>query len=230
MTEDNSTTERTSRSTPTVERSAPPKARRPYHHGDLRRTLLDTALALVENEGVSHLTLREIARRAGVSHAAPYRHFADKAALLAAVAEEGFQTMRAALIEASDRVDASDALGRLRASGVAYVGFASSHGSHYRVMFGPEIVDRAAHPTLHEASQQTFRVLVDQIVEAQKQGALRGGPPLDLAVANWATAHGLSMLLLDRQLASMPEECSDPSRVLYQVIEGMLAKPVGAAG
>src|SRR5437879_2813384 len=99
--------------------------KRPYHHGNLRQALVDAALELIEERGVSALTLREVARRVGVTHAAPQRHFADRAALVAAVAEEGFRGLGAhvAVVRASARTPAQ----RLRALGVAYVEYALAH-------------------------------------------------------------------------------------------------------
>ncbi|MBW2257316.1 MAG: TetR/AcrR family transcriptional regulator, partial [Deltaproteobacteria bacterium] len=117
------------------------KRRGSYHHGDLRRALVDAALLLIERSGASGVTLRGAARLAGVSQTAPYRHFSDKRALLAAVAEQGFQSLSTQLREASASHE-GDPMGRLRALGVAYVHFAQAQPSHFRVMFGPQVGDR----------------------------------------------------------------------------------------
>ena len=124
--------------------SSQPKPR--YHHGDLRRALIDASLALIAEEGFSALTLREVARRAGVTHAAPYRHFADKEALLAAVAEEGFRAMASDMRERMDKETSPTE--RLLACGVAYVLFAVRHPSHFRVMFGPHFTQPSEHEDL----------------------------------------------------------------------------------
>src|SRR5258707_1216881 len=105
-----------------------------YHHGDLRRALIDAARVLVEREGRQALTLRAAARMAGVSQAAPYRHFPDKNALLAAVAEDGVRALAAWLRGAAARHE-GDPLARLQALGVAYVTFAVTSTAHFRVMF-----------------------------------------------------------------------------------------------
>src|SRR5437667_2422178 len=107
--------------------------KRPYHHGNLRQALIDAALELIEERGVSALTLREVARRVGVTHAAPQRQFADLAALVAAVAEQGFRGLPAhvAAVRGSARTPAQ----RLRALGVAYVEYALAHPAHLRVIF-----------------------------------------------------------------------------------------------
>jgi AcrR family transcriptional regulator len=175
------------------------RRRASYHHGNLRRALLDAALPLVEKEGPEALTLRAAARLAGVSQAAPYRHFADKRALLAAVAEEGFRAMtnemRGAIVPYPD-----DPLRRFRALGLSYVSFAASHPSHFRVMFGREIADKSASPSLSEAAAETFSLLVEAITECQRAGLVRPGDPRELALSAWSAVHGLSALLIDEQV------------------------------
>src|SRR5919202_2720315 len=111
--------------------SAPP--RRPYHHGALRRALLDAALAVIAQEGPAALSLRALARQVGVSHAASAHHFADKAGLLTAIAAEGYDLLAAALREAEERT------GSYLEMGVAYVHFAVTHRAHFEVMFRPEL-------------------------------------------------------------------------------------------
>src|ERR1700730_16885125 len=113
-----------------------PKLRRPkrYHHGDLPRALLDAALHIVETQGTQALTLRAAARSAGVSQAAPYRHFTNKEAILAAVAEEGFRSLMIAMRQ-SLQACGDIPLDRLRAVGIGYVNVSTSHSSHFRVMF-----------------------------------------------------------------------------------------------
>jgi AcrR family transcriptional regulator len=173
-----------------------------YHHGDLPRALLRAALRLVETEGAEALTLRGAARLAGVSQTAPYRHFADKQALLAAVAEEGFRTMTEAMRRASVSHEA-DPLGRFRALGLAYVEFATKHQAHFRVMFGRAAADRSAYPSLRAAAAETFGLLVDAIKDCQRAGLVRPGDPEELALAAWSGTHGLSSLAVDGQLGLM---------------------------
>ena len=124
--------------------SGRPKAKKKgaYHHGDLRRALLDAALLMVDREGPKGLSLRAVARLAGVSPAAPYRHFSGKEGLLGAVAREGFIAL-AESMEAAGRENSGLALAEFRAIALAYVKFAAANPSHFRVMFGPEVSDRA---------------------------------------------------------------------------------------
>jgi AcrR family transcriptional regulator len=189
----------------------PRRPRRPkrYHHGDLPRALLDSALRIVEAQGTDALTLRAVARLAGVSQAAPYRHFANKEAILAAVAEEGFRSLLAAIrqsVQACDDVP----LARLRAVGIGYVTFATSHPSHFRVMFGRDLADRSAFPALRQVADDTLAMVVGAIADCQRAGLVRPEEPAaDLALIAWSSVHGLSALLiegvLDRPVADVAE-------------------------
>ena len=185
--------------------------RRPkrYHHGDLPRALLDAALHIVETQGTEALTLRAVARLAGVSQAAPYRHFASKEALLAAVAEDGFRSLMAAMRQSLDDCGEGP-LGRLRAVGLGYVTFATSHPSHFRVMFGRERVERSAFPSLRQAADDTLGIVVDAISDCQRAGLVRSEEPAaELALFAWSCVHGLSALLadgvLDKPVADIAE-------------------------
>jgi len=178
-----------------VARKTSSKSKPRYHHGDLRRSLIDASLALIAEEGFSALTLREVARRAGVTHAAPYRHFEDKEALLAAVAEEGFRAMTAQMHERMSRENGPAE--RLAACGVAYVLFAVRHPAHFRVMFGPHFARPALHEGLSTEGSNAFGLLVQSIIQGQQMGVLREGEPLPLALGAWSLVHGLASLLVD---------------------------------
>ena len=186
------------------------KARRPkrYHHGNLPRALLDAALRIVETDGAQALTLRAAARAAGVSQAAPYRHFANKDAILAAVAEDGFRSLMTAM---RDGVAASqDPLGRLRGVGIGYITFATSHPSHFCVMFGREMADRSASPTLRRLAEDTLTIVVDAIAECQREGLVRADEPAaELALIAWASVHGLSALLVEGVLDRPAHEVAE---------------------
>jgi AcrR family transcriptional regulator len=201
-----------------------------YHHGDLPRALVDAALELIGRHGVRALTLRAAARRAGVSQAAPYRHFADKDALLAAVAEEGFRLLTAAMRETA-QADGGDPLSRFRGLGLGYVSFAAGHPAHFRVMFGREIVERPPHPGLQAAGGAAFELLVDAIRDCQQAGIVRPGDPVALAVSAWSAVHGLSALVVDGQLDrdGPPDVAALAHAVTADLFLG-LAAPRPAAG
>ncbi|MBK7976355.1 MAG: TetR/AcrR family transcriptional regulator [Deltaproteobacteria bacterium] len=171
-----------------------------YHHGDLPNALVAAALELVRAEGSEALTLRAVARRAGVSEAAPYRHFADKDALLAAVAEQGFVSLRREMDAASARSSDVDTLTRLRRLGAAYVRFAVEHGAHFRVMSGPVVARRKQYPSLDRAANETFSRFVQALLDAQSDGFVAEGDIEELSLAAWAFVHGLAALAIEGHL------------------------------
>jgi AcrR family transcriptional regulator len=162
----------------------------PYHHGNLRRALTDTALDLIGERGPKGFTLTEVARRAGVSAAAPYRHFADKSDLVAAVAELGFQRLHDALLAAQGSRDGRDHLVEL---GRAYLRWALDHPDFYLVMFGAE-VERASYPGLVRAAEAAFSVLLEAIEAARSDGALQTKDARALAGSLWSVVHGAASL------------------------------------
>ena len=179
----------------------PPKKRgQAYHHGDLRRTLVDAALAIVEKSGLGALSLRDLARSVGVSHAAPYRHFPSREALLVELAIEGFVGLDAEM--RADAARATTTIERFVAIGRGYVRYAVAHPGHFRVMFSSELHDDAA-PALVAAGEPALRTLVDAVAAAQAEGLVGDGDPRALAVPAWSMVHGLSMLIIDRQLTPL---------------------------
>ncbi|QFZ75902.1 TetR family transcriptional regulator [Streptomyces fagopyri] len=182
---------------------------RPYHHGDLRRAILSAALDVIAAEGPSALSLRDLARRAGVSHAAPAHHFKDRTGLLTAIAAEGHGLLAATLTEAAD----------LREAGVHYVRFAREHPAHFQVMFTPELL-RADDVELTTARALTAESLRRAVA------ARRPGPDVDprlASVAAWSLAHGFATLLLGHNLDG-PVGDQDPEEV-FRVLTGMLFTP-----
>jgi len=163
--------------------------KRAYHHGDLSVALLRAAGNILEKEGVESLKLRAVARRAGVSHNAPYRHFPEREALLAALAAEGFEW----LSEAQRKAAAAG----LRAMGEAYVHFALAHPQRFRLMFGGQI-SLARHPQLREVATKACEGLAGAL-SARVPG---GQDARDSSIAAWALVHGLAQLLLGARLSS----------------------------
>jgi|ERR1051326_3727998 AcrR family transcriptional regulator len=203
------------------------RRRRRYHHGDLRRGLIEAALKLIAERGPGGFTLREAARRAGVTHTAPYRHYASREALLVAVAEDGFTGLRDALEMAAKRTG-EDPLAKLEAMGTAYVRYAVTHPSHFRVMFGGVIVDKFSHSRLAEATAAAFTPLVETIAACQAAGYVRDGIASDLAVPLLSTAHGFAWLLLDGQGSAAATDVATietrTAQVTDAVYEGLRAR------
>jgi AcrR family transcriptional regulator len=181
------------------------KPRDQYHHGDLRRALLDEALRTIHQDGVDALTLRAIGLRLGVSRTALYRHFTDKRALLASVATEGFRLLTERLLDAWK----AGGIRGFNAMGIAYIRFAMANRSHYRVMFGGSVDHGPRDEDLMRESTAAFQALVDAIVALQKDGAVTKDDPLQLARFIWAAVHGVSMLIIDDQLPHQQAQIDD---------------------
>jgi AcrR family transcriptional regulator len=177
-----------------------------YHHGNLHEGLIRAAIELMEAGGVDALTLRAAARRAGVSPAAPYRHFEDKASLLAAVAYQGFEALLAEMTAALER-SGDDPLRAMKVLGAAYVGFALKNPPLFRVMFGPEVANRERFPELEEIASATMILQAETLTRCQELGLIRPGSSLELGLAAWTTMHGCASLLLAQQIpAEMTEQ------------------------
>jgi AcrR family transcriptional regulator len=203
-----------------------------YHHGRLPEALLEAAAKLIADQGVANLSLREVARRAGVSHGAPAHHFTDKAGVLTALAAQGFSLFTAALCAARDAAG-GDALARLAATGRAYVRFAVEHRAHFEVMFRPELL-RREDPALHAAQAAAYAVLGGAIGAAQAAGYVADGDVEVLAVRAWSEAHGLAVLWLSGNLRAS-ERYPDLESLVTAVFAGgpelaQHAAPSKAAG
>ncbi|MEW5918833.1 MAG: TetR/AcrR family transcriptional regulator [Gemmatimonadota bacterium] len=166
-----------------------------YHHGDLKAALVACATDILRKKGPEALTLRSVSEAAGVSVAAPYRHFADRRELMAAVAEEGFRGMREAMMAAMQKGGREG----LRGVAQAYVRFAHENPAVYRVMFGPEVADNSDLPALRETARSVLGFVAQGMSELQKAGMIGPGDPALMAVVTWAQLHGLAMLSLDGQ-------------------------------
>jgi AcrR family transcriptional regulator len=193
------------------------KPRNARYPGDLRRALIDAALAIVaENRGSGVLTLRGAARRVGVSHAAPAKHFADKKALLAAVGAEGMEQLHRAIAKARKQARDSSR-DRLIASGLAWIRFALENPSHYRVMYGPDVA-KADSPEFQRAAIEGFNLAKEIIVDCV-------GPELDveevrrLVIVVLSNLHGLAELYLNRQVP--PSVKGDPESLARLAMECM---------
>lgn len=159
---------------------------RSYHHGDLKAALLAAAATLLGEAGPAAISLREVARRAGVSHNAPYRHFPDRDSLLAALAAEGFRALAQ---------DMEESGGELAALGQCYVRFALEQPGRFALMFSASL-DKARHPELQDAAAALYQRLARAV-----QAAAPSRDPQVATLAAWSLVHGLAQLLLDRQLS-----------------------------
>jgi AcrR family transcriptional regulator len=175
---------------------ARPVRKATYHHGALREALVESAAQLASERGAASVSLREVARRAGVSQAAPYHYFSDKSALLAAVAEKGFRLFDASQAAALASA-AADPTVRLAELGVSYVRFALDRPHYFKVMFRPHLVEPGRYPSLSEVSGRAFERLVETVRDARLAHGHDDLDPLAVATLVWAVPHGLALLYLD---------------------------------
>ncbi|AZV37948.1 TetR family transcriptional regulator [Komagataeibacter xylinus] len=171
---------------------------RPYHHGDLRRALICTALDMLAADQNWTFTLREVARRTGVSHAAPYKHFQDREMLLRELARIGFVRLGEAMTGAMSS-DAPSTRAQFTAAAQACIGFACHNPGLYRLMFSSD-ADKTIDPPLHDAAMATFGILLRLLENGQRDGSFRPVAISAQAAASWAQVHGLAMLAISHQL------------------------------
>jgi AcrR family transcriptional regulator len=199
---------------------AEPRQKEGYHHGDLRRALLDATLMLVQEKGPHGFTLRAAARAAGVTPAAAYHHFEDKDALLAGVAEEGFELFREALSAASQK-PARSASERSRNVAVAYVLFAVEHATLFRVMVGFGV--RLRRGRLGALAIGTYKLVRSVLVEGLQEG--RSRPISDAEVLGWwSVVHGLAFLAIDGHLLRAGRSAKGVDQVVRAVIDALDAR------
>jgi AcrR family transcriptional regulator len=185
------------------------KKKSTYHHGSLRRAMIDAAIKTIAERGIDALNLRQLAARAGVSAGAPYHHFASRDELLTAIAAEGFERLAADLAAAQDAAP-SDLDARLEALGQAYIRFAIADPGSFRVMFHGDAA--ASGPTA--PGLRAFRLLRDCIVACQEAGLAPPSDPEPLVLTAWSAVHGFAMLWVDRAL---PFEGMDPERLAPEI-------------
>jgi AcrR family transcriptional regulator len=210
-----------------VQKKRRPPAPQPYHHGDLRHALIDTALEMVTEEQNWTFSLRELARRAGVSHQAPYNHFPEKQDLLGAVAVVGFERLRDAMLRSTAGIDAPAAL--VDAIGRTYVRLGLENPALYRLMFSPALADAGPgnRPTIARSAGARARAVLEEAIE---RGARSGAFAVSAdsredqilaAHVFWSAVHGLTMLVIDDLLAPNVSVKKMIERLLRTQIKGL---------
>ncbi len=164
-----------------------------YHHGRLRETLIEAGVAMLEEEGIHALSLRKVAKRAKVSHAAPYRHFEDKVALLSAVAEAGFRHLAQAMEQTMADAE-QDPHVQMFEIGRCYVMFGIAHPAQLTLMFS-DLLKVGTSESLLSAASRTFELLTQSVENGQQAGLIREGDSAEIARTVWAMEHGLAMLM-----------------------------------
>jgi AcrR family transcriptional regulator len=176
-------------------------AEQAYHHGDLRRALLDATESLLLESGLESFSLRECARRAGVSHGAPAHHFGDVKGLLTAFATVGFERMAQRMQQGAD-ASGSDAARRLMAVGQAYIGFALDHPAHFRLMFRCDRLDQQD-AALRQAGSAAAQSLAWALAAALRERGVAEDAMQDRCLLAWSAVHGLATLALDADLHAL---------------------------
>ena len=186
-----------------------PTTRASYHHGALRETLLEASLQLIETEGIGAVSLRRLAREAGVSPGAPYHHFPDRASLLAALSAQGYQLLASELSAA--KAAASTPVQALTELIAAYVSFAQHHAGYFRLMFRPELSKPQKHPDAKLAEDAASACLEEAVADCVRSGAVPAEQAGPLAMTAWSLGHGLASLWLDGELH---DSYDDPSALI----------------
>jgi AcrR family transcriptional regulator len=193
-----------------------------YHHGDLKNALIKAGVDILAKDGVSGLSLRKVASKTGVSHAAPYAHFADKQALIAAISTEGFRQLYERISSVADEYKTKPSR-QLVEVGWAYVQFALDDRDRFKVMFSGVLEKEKEYPEFVTESQRNFQ-LVKMVVEAnQASGVLRSGSSDLVALSAWGIIHGFIMLLLEGQIShTVLEQMSLRGLVEFQLEQIMM--------
>lgn len=199
-----------------------PTSRRPYHHGDLRQALIDAALELVEEGGIDRVSVREAGRRAGVSPAAPFRHFASKVELMTAVAEEAMRRFRAEIDSELARVADLDALSRFRALGTAYLRWAVRSPAHFEVISTRRAIDFGASEILMRTNEEIRAIMAALLREARDAGLLRVGDTDGLVLQARALAYGLARMWVDGQFDQWGGE-GNAEELMRESLDGYVA-------
>lgn len=173
-----------------------------YHHGDLPNALLRAVEEIILENGLRSVSLREAARRAGVSHSAPAHHFGDKDGLLAAFAKEGFRALEQALRGAAGATADEPPMDQMAALGLSYVRFAAEHPAHFEVMFRSGL-DKTGHEELHDQAKATFAALEERVLALQEAGFYTDGSTEAVALYFWSLAHGAASLWVDGQISGV---------------------------
>jgi len=201
---------------------------RPYHHGDLRKELLCAAREMLEDGTIASMSLRAVAKKVGVSHTAPYRHFKDKEELLAGIAAIGFNRLTARMA-AAVAAHPGDPAGQMQEAGYQYVKLALENPPCVQLMFGDILPCDDTYPELKQAGEEAFNGLKTIIVEGQSLGVFKPGDIELLALTTWSGIHGLTLLLVGGNLPDILSKDIDNRDITFAVtsamLDGLMAPP-----
>jgi AcrR family transcriptional regulator len=201
---------------------------KPYHHGDLRRALIDAGFQLVEERGVEQLSMREAARRAGVSPGAPFRHFESREALISAVATEAQRRFRAEIEVALKEVPPGDPLGRFRAFGIAYLRWAMGNPAHFEIISSGRLFDYDNSDDLLRDNAELIGMIEHTLKEAFAEGQLRPAEFDHVLIAARALVYGFARMNLDGHFPRWgvdPAAAESTAEAILDLFIGAIAKP-----
>lgn len=194
-----------------------------YHHGDLKNALIQAGVKVLAKDGINALSLREVARQAGVSHAAPYAHFTDKQALIAAIVTEGYKLLSARL-ETAINAWQNDVHRQLIETAWAYVQFAMQESDIFKIMFSGVLEQEKDYPEFVEHSQNTFKLVVQMVQHCQDAGILRELAPELMAVTVWGQVHGVISLIMMGQISHTVLDQYDLRKILITALNQLSLK------
>jgi AcrR family transcriptional regulator len=198
------------------------KPARQYHHGNLRSALIEAAIPLLEAHGPAALSLREVAKAAGVSHAAPYRHFRDKTELLEEIAVRGYDTLSQAC-QRAQRLYAEDSAKQLVEAGVGYLMFVVEQPRVAHLMFGGMIELNACGESLQQAADSAFKNLVGIVALGVERAVFKAAPVEELTIAAWSMVHGLATLITSGMLGDIAADRREVRRLGRQLADTLLS-------
>jgi len=202
---------------------SPAAARRPrYHHGRLREAMVEATVALVQELGPEQVSVREAARRAGVSSGAPFRHFPNRTALLTAAAEEAMRRFQAEIAAAMSEVEGEDPLVRFSALALAYLRWAVRNPTLFEILGDRRMLDLDASETLRDDIAATQALVIELLTEAAAKGLLRSNDVFNQALNARSMAYGLARFHIDRQLVEWDVEDADAERVMAEALRHYL--------
>jgi AcrR family transcriptional regulator len=201
----------------------PARPRRAYHHGNLRQALIDATLELVAEQGPENVSVREAARRAGVSPAAPFRHFADRTALMTAVSEEATRRLVAEIDSALAKATTDDPLERYGRMGEAYLRWAAANPTHFAIVSQRRLIDYAGSPTLGPDNDRLQERMNALLREAEQRGELRSSDLRGIQLASRALVYGLARMQIDGHFPSWHVGAEETETVMRDVLRLFLA-------
>jgi AcrR family transcriptional regulator len=189
-----------------------------YHHGDLKRVLLEVAIYLLKKEGYQSLSLRKIAKLAGVSQSAPYRHYNDLEELYADIASEGFKLLTTKLKKMKTRYSKYPLL-QFRESGIAYVEFAIKNPDLFQIMYGNQILSHSKYEFLIQSEEEAFLILKNILMECKEQGLIKTNEIEQASMSAWTMVHGLAVLLAGKQVMFRNIDLKNAKTITKEMIQ-----------